>query len=72
VAGVEELVQRTGDGAQVRYLMAVAPQDWRRRDSGWCMWHHHGGFIRIKLKMDVSLRRTTLDPATLALSFSMY
>jgi hypothetical protein len=50
----------------------VWPEDWRRRDSGWCMWHHHGGCVGGKLKTDGSMRWATSDPATLPLSFLMY
>jgi hypothetical protein len=50
----------------------VWPEDWRRRDSGWCTWHHCGGCVGGKLKTDGSMRRATSDPATLPLSFSMY
>jgi hypothetical protein len=39
---------------------------------GWCTWYYHGGCIEDKLKMDGSMRRVALDPATLALSFSLY
>jgi hypothetical protein len=44
----------------------------REHDGGWCTWHHHGGCIKIKLKMDGSMRRAASDPATLTLLFSMY
>jgi hypothetical protein len=47
-------------------------QVWRRRDDGWCTWHHPGGCVEGKLKMDGSMRRTASDPATLPLPFSMY
>jgi hypothetical protein len=50
----------------------VWPEDWRRRDDGWCTWHHRGGCVGSKLKMDGSMRRAASDPATLALSFSFY
>jgi hypothetical protein len=30
----------------------------------WCTWHYHGGRVKIKLKTDGSMRRTTSDPAT--------
>jgi hypothetical protein len=32
------------------------PQNWRRSDGGWYMWHHRGSRMRIKLKMDGSMR----------------
>jgi hypothetical protein len=50
----------------------VWPEDWRRRDDGWCTWHHRGGCVGGKLKMDGSMRRAASDPATLALPFSFY
>jgi hypothetical protein len=31
-------------------------EDWQRRDDGWCMWHHHGGYVRVKLKTDGPMR----------------
>jgi hypothetical protein len=40
--------------------------------TGWCTWHHHGGYVGGKLKMDGSMRRAASDPATLALPFSFY
>jgi hypothetical protein len=48
------------------------PQDWRSHDSGWCTWHHHGGCVESKLKMDESMRQAASDPATLALPVSFY
>jgi hypothetical protein len=48
------------------------PQNWWRRDGGWCMWHHREGCVRIKLKMNRSMRRAVSDSATLALPFSLY
>jgi hypothetical protein len=50
----------------------VWPKNWRRRDYGWCTWHHHGGYVGGKLKLDGSMRRAASDPATLALSFFFY
>jgi hypothetical protein len=50
----------------------VWPKVWRRRDDGWCTWHHSGGYVGGKLKMDGLMRRTASDPSTLPLSFSMY
>jgi hypothetical protein len=26
-------------------------QNWWRRDTGWCMWHHRGGRVEVKPKM---------------------
>jgi hypothetical protein len=48
------------------------PKDWWRSDGGWCTCHHHGGCVRGKLKMGVSIRWAASDPATLPLPFSMY
>jgi hypothetical protein len=39
---------------------------------GWCTWHHHGGCVETKLKIDGSMRQAPLDPATLTLSLSLY
>jgi hypothetical protein len=50
----------------------VWPEDWRRRDDGWCMWHHRGGCVGGKLKLDGLMRWAASDPATLALPFSFY
>jgi hypothetical protein len=36
------------------------------------MWHHRGGCVGGKLKVDGSMRRAVSDPATLPLPFSMY
>jgi hypothetical protein len=36
------------------------------------MWHHRGGCVGGKLKMDGSMRRAVSDPATLPLLFLMY
>jgi hypothetical protein len=50
----------------------VWPEDWWRRDDGWCTWHHRGGCVGGKLKLDGSMQRAASDPATLALLFSFY
>jgi hypothetical protein len=50
----------------------VWPEDWRRRDDGWCTWHHRRGCVGGKLKMDGSMRWAASDSATLALLFSFY
>jgi hypothetical protein len=39
---------------------------------GWCLWHHHGGCVRIKLKTDGLMRWAASDPSTLALPFLLY
>jgi hypothetical protein len=41
-------------------------------DGRWCTWHHHRGYVRIRLKADESMWRTTSDSTTLTLPFSMY
>jgi hypothetical protein len=46
------------------------PQNWRRSDDGWCMWHHHEDHIKMKSKMDESMRRVVSDSSTPTLSFS--
>jgi hypothetical protein len=33
----------------------VWSEDWLRRDDGWCTWHHRGGCIGGKLKMNGSM-----------------
>jgi hypothetical protein len=43
-----------------------------RHDYGWCTWHHHGGCVGGKLKLDGSMRRAASDPATLTLPFFFY
>jgi hypothetical protein len=50
----------------------VWPEDWRRRDGGWCTWHHRRGCVGGKLKSDRSMRWAASDPATLPLPFLMY
>jgi hypothetical protein len=50
----------------------VWPEDWSRRDDGWCTWHHHGDCVEGKLKTDLSMRRAASDPAILPFPFSMY
>jgi hypothetical protein len=50
----------------------VWSEDWGRRDDGWCTWHHRGGCVGDKLKMDGSMRQAASDPTILALPFSFY
>jgi hypothetical protein len=50
----------------------VWPEDCRRCDDGWCTWHHRGGCIRGKLKIDGSIRRAASNPTILTLPFSLY
>jgi hypothetical protein len=57
---------------QVNLGFPSLPQNWQRHDGGWCTWHHRGGCIAVKSKMNGSMRRATSDPATLALLFSLY
>jgi hypothetical protein len=59
-------------GKQVGLGFPSLPQNWQRRDGGWCTWHHHVGCVEVKLKTDGSMRWATSDPATLALPFSLY
>jgi hypothetical protein len=61
-----------GIEASLARVFLVWPEDWRRRDDGWCTWHHRGGCVGGKLKMDRSMRWTASDPVTLALPFSFY
>jgi hypothetical protein len=37
---------------QVRLGFPSLPQNLRRRDGGWCTWHHHGDHVELKLKTD--------------------
>jgi hypothetical protein len=55
-----------------RSSFTVWSEDWWRRDDGWYMWHHHGGCIEDKLKLDGSMRWAVLDTAILALPFFFY
>jgi hypothetical protein len=38
----------------------------------WCTWHHHGGRVEMKLKMDGSMWWAPLDPSTPTFLFSLY
>jgi hypothetical protein len=58
--------------ASLDRVFPVWPEDWRRRDDGWCTWHHRGGYVGGKLKTDGSMRWAASDPATLPLPFSVY
>jgi hypothetical protein len=40
---------------QVGLEFPSLPQNWWRRDGGWCTWHHHGGCVEMKLKTDGSM-----------------
>jgi hypothetical protein len=48
------------------------PQHWRRSDVNWCMWYHRGGHVKMKSKMDGSMRRSTSDSSTLNLPSLYY
>jgi hypothetical protein len=50
----------------------VWPQDWWRRDCGWCTWHYHGDRVELKLKTDGSMRWAVSDPSTLKSPFLVY
>jgi hypothetical protein len=39
---------------------------------GWCMWHHRGGWVELKLKTDGSMWWATSDPYTPTLLFLFY
>jgi hypothetical protein len=79
-ASVYRLRLKTNGGRSARDTrrdLAVAwkqvwPEDWQRHDDGWCTWHHRGGCVGGKLKMDGSMRWAALYPATIALTFSFY
>jgi hypothetical protein len=34
---------------QVELGFFSLPQNWQRRNGGWCMWHHRGGHVEIKM-----------------------
>jgi hypothetical protein len=36
------------------------------------MWHHHRGYVEVKLKMNGSMRHAASEAATIALLFSFY
>jgi hypothetical protein len=38
----------------------------------WCTWHHRGGCLEMKLKMDMSMQRTASDSSTPTLPFLFY
>jgi hypothetical protein len=57
---------------QVGLRFFSLPQDWWRRDDGWCTWHYHEGCVESKLKTDGSMRRAVSNPATFTLPFSVY
>jgi hypothetical protein len=38
----------------------------------WCTWHHRGGHVELKLKMDGSMQQTASDSSTSTLPFSLY
>jgi hypothetical protein len=57
---------------RVKASRARVSQSGRRRDGGWCTWHHRGGCVESTLKMDGSMRRTALDPSTPESSFFRY
>jgi hypothetical protein len=59
---------KTGGGA-ARMVHVTSSQRVRR---GWCTWHHCGGCVDVKLKLDGSMLRDVSDPATIALPFSLY
>jgi hypothetical protein len=40
---------------QVELGFSSLPQNWQRSDDGWCTLHHHGGHMKMKLKMDESM-----------------
>jgi hypothetical protein len=39
---------------------------------GWCTWHHHGGRVQMKLKMDRSMQLVASDSSMPSLPFSLY
>jgi hypothetical protein len=57
---------------QVWLDFSVWPQDWRRHNGEWCTWHHHGGCVESKLKMDGSTQWAASETSIPESSFSMY
>jgi hypothetical protein len=53
-------------------MKQVWPQDWWRRDDGWCTWYHCGDHVELKMKTDGSMRQATSNPSAPKSSFSMY
>jgi hypothetical protein len=39
---------------------------------GWCTWHHHGGRMEMKPKVDRSMRQAASVSSTPTLSFLLY
>jgi hypothetical protein len=54
---------------QVGLRFPSLPQNWRRSDDGWCTWHHHGGHVKMKPKMDGLMQWATLESSTPTLPF---
>jgi hypothetical protein len=57
---------------QVGLGLPNLPQNWRRRDDGWCTWHHRGGRMKMKSNIDGSMRQVVSDSCTPILPFSLY
>jgi hypothetical protein len=55
---------------QVRLGFLSLPQNLWRSDGGWYTWHHHRGHVKIKSKMDGSMRCATSNSSTSTLLFS--
>jgi hypothetical protein len=54
---------------QVKLVFSSLPQNWRRCDNGWCMWHHRRDRMEIKLNTGESMRRATSDSSIPRSSF---
>jgi hypothetical protein len=51
-----EIWQFASRVSKLGYGFPVWPQDWRKHNDGWCMWHHHECHMRIKSKREGSIR----------------
>jgi hypothetical protein len=55
---------------RVRLGFPDLPQNWWRSDSRWCTRHHHQACLKMKPKMDGSMRLAASDSSTPTLLFS--
>jgi hypothetical protein len=66
------MVQDTRWDQQVRLGFSSLASRLVEAQRGWCTWHHRGGHVQMKPKMDGSMWRAALDSSTLTLPFSLY
>jgi hypothetical protein len=50
------------DASQARVFNL--PQNWRMSNGGWFTWHHHGSRVKMKSKMNWSMRQVVSDSST--------